>query len=161
MKRETGFFAQDGSPCLKFRLRGSDPESPWVEVTGIFDSGFTGFVRVPLQDAAAFGLSSHAATSYTMANDAKVACSLAMGTVAFAGATVEGVICLWEGSQEILIGMDLLRLFGVTLVMSSSSILLVDQEWLDDAVKRAAEKTEEKDAEGEPDVDSPQTVPSD
>jgi predicted aspartyl protease len=139
MKRETGFFAQDGSPCLRIRLRGSDPESPLVEVIGILDTGFTGFVRVPLKDAATFGLSPHDATSYTMANDAKVACSLAMGTVAFAGDTAEGVVCLWEGSREILIGMDLFRLFGVTLVMNSKSILLIDQEWLDDAVKRATQ----------------------
>jgi hypothetical protein len=67
----------------------------------------------------------------------KMNCLLTLGMVTFAGETLVSVVSLEHQSKDILIGMDFLRRFGLSLVIGQASIHLFDPAWIDNAVERA------------------------
>lgn len=68
MQAGVGFFDQAGNACIKFHLRGVYDPDPGQEFTGIIDTGFTGFLQLPLQHAFALGLPLHGTVSVTLAD---------------------------------------------------------------------------------------------
>ena len=51
MTSGAGHFDSLGNPSLKFHLCGIAHEEPGLEFEGIIDTGFTGFIQLPLQHA--------------------------------------------------------------------------------------------------------------
>jgi predicted aspartyl protease len=137
MKHGAGYFDPNGNPCLKFHLCGINHPPPGIEFTGIIDTGFTGCLHVPMQHAFALGLPLHGTAAYSLANDSKMMCLLTQGMVTFAGETLGIVVSLEHESKDILIGMDFLRRFGLSLMVGQTAIHLFDAEYIESAVERA------------------------
>ena len=57
----SGKFDADGNPTLTFHIS-ADDQTQGVEVTGIIDTGFTGFVLLPMQYALSLGLTPKSTT---------------------------------------------------------------------------------------------------
>ena len=121
----TGFFSKSGSPALKFSLHG--PFGTPVEFEGILDTGFTGFVSMPLLSALPLGLVLFGTASIELADGSKCARITAQGMADIGGESEVGVVILEPNSNDILIGMAFLRLFKRALFLSSSLVLLLDE----------------------------------
>ena len=122
-----GKFDADGSATLTFHVS-ADAGISGVEVTGIIDTGFTGFVMLPAQYMVSLGLTPTGATQLKLADD-----SMCIGLLAEAYVSLDkdtgrmGIVTLEQNCKEILVGMDFLRQFGLALAVFSNAISLFDE----------------------------------
>ena len=131
MASGVGHFDSLGNPSLKFHLCGVIHKEPGLEFEGIIDTGFTGFIQLPLQHAFSLKLPLEGTASYTLADGNQTACLIALAKTTFAGKTVIGAVTLAPGSQDILVGMGFLRQFKLGIIMFKDKIILLDEEELD------------------------------
>lgn len=146
----SGFFKAD-SPAIKLRIAGAQRKHA-VEFDAIVDTGFTGFISMPLLRAFPLGLILRATTEVELADGSKQTKLVAEGR-AFVGDRVKkGLVILEDESRDVLIGMDFLRTFRLMLNISKNSITLVDESHiaklttrvLREQKKRAAEAARKK-----------------
>lgn len=122
-----GHLDQLGNACLKFHLCGVIHEEPGLEFIGIIDTGFTGFIQLPIQHAFSLKLPLEATASYTLADGSQTACLTALARTTFAGQMKVGAVTLVPGSKDILIGMGFLRQFKLGLLLFKKTVMLIDE----------------------------------
>jgi predicted aspartyl protease len=132
-----GHFDKQGNACLKFHLCGVKHDDPGVEYTGIIDTGFTGFVHLPMQYSFALGLPLHGTVSVTLADGSNGVCLAALAKTSYGGKQQTGVVTLEANATDILVGMDFLRRFNLGLVVSKQGVWLLPEELLDKLSKEA------------------------
>jgi predicted aspartyl protease len=120
-----GFFDKSGSPALKIRVSG--PFGSGVEFDAILDTGFTGFISMPLIRALPLGLMLYGTTSVELADGSKATKLTAKGMAIVEGESRVGVVILEPSSNDLLLGMAFLRLFQRALFVTQDTILLVDE----------------------------------
>lgn len=126
-----GHFDEDGNACLTLHLCGVRHDPPSVEVEGIIDTGFTGFIQLPLNWGMALALPLEGTITVTLADGSKRAVLTAMAEATLLGRTQLGVVQLSPSSEEVLIGMDFLRRFERALVVSRKlGVVLVEEDAL-------------------------------
>lgn len=153
MPSGAGHFDNLGNACIKFHLCGVVHKAPGLEYEGIIDTGFTGFIQLPLQYAFSLKLPLEGTASYTLADGTQGACLVALARTTFAGKTVTGAVTLAPGSQDILVGMAFLRQFKLGMIMVKSQVVMINEEELDDIGKK-----QKKDEEAASEV-PPETPP--
>ena len=109
MARWTGSLPPNGSPKLKLCIGGILSDSH--ELEGIIDTGFTGFLSMPILTAFPLGLTLSGSTSVVLADGSKQNKLTALGKVIIDEEERIGTVLLEWGQSDILIGMDFLRLF--------------------------------------------------
>lgn len=124
----TGFFSNNGSPALKVTIKG--PFTDGIEYDAIIDTGFTGFLSMPLIEAIRLGLVLHGTTAVSFADGKQEYRLTAHGMVKIGKATEVGVTILEPAATEILLGMGFLRLFKKAFFVSSTGVLLADEDEL-------------------------------
>ncbi len=127
MTAGSGHYDAQGNACLTFHLCGVRHEPPGVELTGIIDTGFTGFLQIPLATAIELALPLEGTTSVTLADGSVDAKLVATGTAELDGEQQDGSVIVEFGSSDILIGMDFLRRFSRALIVSRTAVLLIDE----------------------------------
>jgi len=95
----TGSFDEAGSPTISLRVSG---ERAAKSYTGIVDTGFSGFVALPLIHA--------------------------QGSVTLNGISKAGSILLDETTTDVLVGMAFLRTFELALILTDTTVVLHDRE---------------------------------
>lgn len=105
---------------------------------GIIDTGFFGFVQIPKRIAADLQLTLRTTTtSMTLADNRTVPRQASFGIALLNGRPEGGMFYLDENFPYILIGMDFLRIFEQTLIVSArSTVRLVDNSRLPHLLKR-------------------------
>ena len=131
MASGAGHFDSLGNACLKFHLCGVAHKEPGLEYEGIIDTGFTGFIQLPLQYAFSLKLPLEGTASYTLADGTQTACLIALAKTTFGGKTVTGAVTLAPGSQDILVGMGFLRQFKLGMIMVKNFVFMLDEEELE------------------------------
>jgi len=132
-KNWIGRFDNPHNPVLDFNLYSYREQGKKYRVTGVIDTGFTGFIQIPLEFASFLGAMARPAitTTVRLANNA-----LQNGFLVNMTAEVEGecrndlcLVSLVKGSQT-LIGMEFLRLFSRALIIlqQGNRILLMPDE---------------------------------
>lgn len=116
----SGFF-ENGNPSLKIQLSGVFNPTP-QEFTGIIDTGFSGFVSMPLIKAFPLGLPLFGSTSVMLADGAVQSKLMAQAKATIGGKTGTGIVILEPSSKDILIGMDFLRTFKMGLFITKMVI---------------------------------------
>ena len=124
----SGFFVND-SPAVNIKISGNSPDAA-LEVAAIIDTGFTGFISMPLISALPLGLIPKTTTVVILADGTSQTKVLAEGSASIKDSTQTGFIILEESSNEVLLGMDFLRTFLLMLVVTQEAVLLVDQSEL-------------------------------
>lgn len=128
---ESGFhlgkYDEKGSPCLTMTLFGVKNAGNGLECTGLIDTGFSGFIQLPFYIACALGAPLDGIKSFTLANGEPVNMIMALVQSEFAGKKKTGVASI-SPSDEILVGMEFLRIFAVDLLVSREYISLLDEE---------------------------------
>jgi predicted aspartyl protease len=127
MTSGAGHFDSLGNPCLKFHLCGVAHDPPGLEFEAIIDTGFSGFIQLPMQHAFSLKLPLEGTSSYVLADGSRGTSLTALAHTTFGGTTVLGVISLTPGSLDVLVGMDFLRRFKLGLIMTKGTIVLSDE----------------------------------
>jgi predicted aspartyl protease len=119
-----GAFDTAGSPTIKIRISGdSEPR----EYAATIDTGFTGFVALPLVEMVPLGLTTQPGAASVMLGDGTIIQNLvAQGRVALSGQTADGTVLLDETSNDVLIGMAFLRAFKLALIITETTVILYD-----------------------------------
>ena len=102
-----------------------------MEFEAIIDTGFTGFIQLPIAHAMSLSLPLEGTNTVTLADESEVVMLTAMVEATILGKTESGVALLSTSSDSILVGMDFLRRFRKALVISEKSgVVLIDEESL-------------------------------
>ena len=126
-----GHINDRGNACLEFHLCGVKHPLPGPKFEGIIDTGFTGFVQLPLVHAISLQLPLEGTNTVTLADASTVDMLTALGQATLLNRTEIGVVLLSTSSNSILIGMDFLRRFERTLVVSTGvGVALFDEAWI-------------------------------
>ena len=104
------------------------PFSPGQEFEAVLDTGFTGFISMPLLQAIPLGLVLYGTTSIVLADGSQSYRLTAKGKVTIGGESRIGVVILEPTSDEVLLGMAFLRQFGKVLYLSSTDVTLMAEE---------------------------------
>src|SRR3954454_15031300 len=122
MTSGAGHFDSLGNPCLKFHLCGVAHDPPGLEFEAIIDTGFSGFIQLPLQHAFSLKLPLEGTASYILADGSRGTSLTALATTTFEGQTIVGVVTLTPGTQDILVGMSFLRQFKLGLMIVKDTV---------------------------------------
>ena len=104
-----GYFGDNGSPVIEIEVSG--PINPARKMTAVIDTGFSGFLLLPILEAFPVGLILSGTTSIELADGSQQSKLTCLGEIHFGGVRKVGLIIIeWE-STDILVGMDFLRKF--------------------------------------------------
>ena len=133
---QTGYLDKIGHPNVKITVHGISADLK-QEFEAMIDTGFTGFLMMPLVSAFPLGLTLLGTSSYTLADGSTSPKLLALGTVGLDGQETSGVIVLETNQCGLLLGMAYLRSAKRTLIVSDNSVTLLDQDFVTKAVAEA------------------------
>lgn len=124
----------NADPLLKISL-GADP-SPLQEFEAVIDTGCTGFLSIPAHIAQRLGIVPDHTEQITYADGVTRPCQSAIGFASVGGKIYEGDVAIEEFSIDILLGIDFLRRFKLALFMTSTLILLMDENEVEKMMAR-------------------------
>jgi predicted aspartyl protease len=138
MSLQIGYLDSLGHPVLTIRVTGTNPNAR-LDVEAMIDTGFTGFLQLPIPDALPLGLVLCADGKYTLADGRTVTNFIARGTVTTrppsnsraqvrqtSPESIEGLIVL--GGDGALLGMEFLRSLDKWLVVGKGVFLIDTSE---------------------------------
>lgn len=123
-----------GHPYLEIVVS-ADDKGPGIPCVALIDTGFSGFVSLPLTMAATLGLKPHTTTRYTLANGKQSdPVPLARAFACVDGDTlVAGVISISE--SDVIVGVEFLRTCGKGLMVFSQGVVVVDEKEFLEGIK--------------------------
>lgn len=121
-----GHYDQAGHACLKLHLRGVRHPAPGVEFEVMIDTGFSGFIQIPIVQAIALQLPLQGTQTLVLANGETVNTFTALVVATFGEKELVGVAPL-SPSDVFLVGMGFLRQFDQALIISKNGIGLMDE----------------------------------
>ncbi len=129
-----GFYHSNGSPCVHLHLAGALNRSTNLlgfKLEAVIDTGFAGFISMPLKEAFPLALPLNGATDIKLADGSTHNRLTAWGRATIADRAKWGEVTLEPNSDELLIGLEFLRNFELALVVTKSQVLLFDDngEW--------------------------------
>lgn len=156
MSVQIGYLDNNGHPKLTIRVSGTHPTANAI-VEAMIDTGFTGFLMLPIAQALPLGLALYGTGNYTLADGSTVTNFLAEGTVTIMPPTVSpvspssmlgppttagiqpesmhGTVVL--GGDGPLLGMEFIR--GLDkLLLVGKVVILVDNSMIDAAIAAAS-----------------------
>lgn len=149
MPVQIGFIDSAGHARLRVKIKGTNP-GVVVEEDALLDTGFTGFLMLPIATALPLGVVLLGTGSYTIADGSTVTNLLAKGTVSVGPPfdlplppnpdllreeSIEGVFVL--GGDTVLLGMEFLRGLDKLLILGKV-VALVDNSLVDAALRSAS-----------------------
>ena len=159
MSIQIGYLDDNGHPRLTIRVSGTHPTASAV-VEAMIDTGFTGFLMLPIAQALPLGLALYGTGNYTLADGSSVTNFLAQGPVtvltptvvpvigvsttpptpappaeALPQETVNGIVVL--GGDGALLGMEFIRSLD-KLLLVGNVVMLVDNSMVPLAVSQMA-----------------------
>ncbi len=105
---QLAYFDDLGHPALRIAVHGV-VESAQQTYEAMIDTGFTGFLLMPMRSAFPLTLTLMGSAEYELADGRACSNLLAHGSVVVEGEPVNGVITLEENHCGLLLGMDFLR----------------------------------------------------
>lgn len=130
MATTIGSTGNSGCPSIRitiagvFGLKGQ-------EFDATVDTGFTGFVSMPIMSAFPLGLPLYGTTSVQFGDGSTASRFTVLCEVTLGDESKTGIAILEPSTTEILIGMELIKRFEKSLVMHRGILLLMDQTEID------------------------------
>jgi clan AA aspartic protease len=112
-----GSLDSSHSPLVTIAV--SAPSGPSHFVDALIDTGFTGFVQLPERRAWELGLTLRAVSEAQYADGRTGTIPLAWAKVTLGLDIQEGFVHIQSGSDEVIVGVELLRIFRKVFVLSS------------------------------------------
>lgn len=119
-----GFFNQNGHPIIPIEVYGFSKDFT-QKFDAMLDTGFSGFLSLPLAYAFKVGLILASTASFTLANGETDHTLLCFGGIKLNSEEQPGLISISKGN-DVLLGMEFLRKFNKKLYLDceSSSVIL-------------------------------------
>jgi predicted aspartyl protease len=114
----TGYLDANGDPHIVIQLSGAF--GPQHAIDCLIDSGFTGFLSLPLTQAFPVGLILQSTTNVVFANGQTEVRLVCLGLVDLDGVREAGLILVESQGTQAAIGMDFLRKFNRRLIIDPS-----------------------------------------
>lgn len=121
-------FNGPGSPVVEFTLTGGNGTPH--KLRGIIDTGFSGFVLLPLVQFVKLGLALEGTSEFGLVDGQLQTKAFGMGTVDLEGRQAKGQVFLDMTGPHILLGMPFLRQLELALVVRDTECDLYDETWL-------------------------------
>jgi len=143
MAHWTGFFDSSGAPRLKISIYGY-AKATAREFDAIVDTGFSGFISIPIIDAFPLGLILAGTTTTILADGSQSFKLTAFGTASVSEEQQVGIILLnlGTGPSDVLVGMEFLKIFRKTLFVHDQVVAFLDtdvvNDWLSAATQAAS-----------------------
>jgi predicted aspartyl protease len=131
-----GSFNNSGSPVIKIIVYGVFDQAK-REFDAIVDTGFTGFLSMPLVQAFPLGLILIGTTSVVLADGSSSEKLMALGRITLGDRTETGIVLLGGNQSDVLVGMQFLRTFQRTFFLTEARFFLIDNE----EIKKAMQQT--------------------
>jgi predicted aspartyl protease len=121
-----GGFNASGSPTIQIEVSG--PLNTRHTFTAMVDTGFTGFLLLPILSAFPIGLILHSTMPIQLADGSVQTKLTCLGKIDFDGQGNIGVIIIEYQNTEVLVGMEFLRLFKKQLIVEAvnGSVKIID-----------------------------------
>jgi predicted aspartyl protease len=113
----TGSFNSSGSPTVEISVSG--PLTNPTAFTAIMDTGFTGFLLLPILQAFPVGLILQGTVPISLADGSTQTKLTCLGMLHFDGETQTGLIIIEPQNADVLLGMDFLRKFNRQLIVDA------------------------------------------
>src|SRR5829696_5904767 len=110
-----GSVDSNGDPVIDIEILGEFNQS--TTVTCVIDTGFAGFLSMPLVHASSIGLVVHGTMPLVLANGTVENTLICLGVASVGGSDQMGLIVIENQSTQILLGMDFLKKFGYKLLV--------------------------------------------
>jgi hypothetical protein len=107
----------------------------------MIDTGFTGFLMMPLTEAFELALTLYGTSNWTLADGSSQPKLLGYGTVVIEDIYTHGVIVLEPNTSRPLLGVEFLKKSKRALVVGSRGCGLVDEQWFIDIAAELREKS--------------------
>ncbi len=110
-----GFLSDNGHPMIRFDLSGFSTEIK-QEFEGMIDTGFSGFLYMPILKALPVGLVLASTANYTIADGSQHTTLLCYGQICLDDDTcVTGMVSVANTDADILVGVEFLKMAGKSL----------------------------------------------
>jgi predicted aspartyl protease len=138
-----------GHPYIEIAVSFDGKAGSGEKFSALIDTGYSGFVSLPIIAAAKLGLQPHTTAQYEMANGKLCdPIPLARAYACCDGdAFVAGVVAISEAASA-LVGVEFLRTCGKGLIVFSTGIVVVDEKEFLEAMKAAADALESPEPPG-------------
>jgi clan AA aspartic protease len=110
-----GKTESDASPVIRVSIAASNAKAQ--EFEAIVDTGFTGFLSMPQQDADLLGLDPISTQIVVFADNSEHLRFIANATVIMGHESREGTVFLEPFSEEVLLGMEFIRSFDRMMLL--------------------------------------------
>ncbi len=114
-----GYLDDKGDPTLEIEILGAFNRP--TKFACLIDTGFDGFLSVPILQAFPVGLVLHTTTSVTFANGTSEDKLTCLGYARLDGEDRLGLILIESQSNQVVLGMDFLKKFGLKLIVCPTS----------------------------------------
>jgi clan AA aspartic protease len=132
----TLYGSLDNSHSPFVRIAVSAPSGPSHFMDALIDTGFTGFVQLPERRAQDLGLTPGAVAEVEYADGRTGTIPLAWARVSLGRDAREELIHIQRGNEEVIVGVELLRIFRKILVLSIADRLVMLVDTFDDLPSR-------------------------
>lgn len=145
----SGHIGADGRPRLPLKIKGLLQQ---VDFEAVVDTGFTGFLYMPLLAAIPVGVLLHTTGRVTLADGSEVTVLLAQLEVEVQGDKLPALTMLdIGGGNDVLVGMEFMRNFRRTLQVDGfGSCSLLDRDWLEQTSKKALDSLKDEQPSSSP-----------
>lgn len=133
-----GSTGKSGSPVIKIQIAGAFPTSA-IDFEATVDTGFTGFISMPIMSALPLGLPLYGTTTVQFADGKTSTRFTAFGLATLGAETEGGVVILEPSTTEVLVGMQFLSRFNKSVLMHRGMLFLIDEGDLDAIIRAGAE----------------------
>ena len=115
----TGSFDSAGCPTIDIEISG--PLGHKHQFTAMVDTGFSGFLLLPILSAFPVGLLLQGTMRITLADGSTQTKLTCLGSIHFDGKEDVGVIVIEPQNTQVLVGMEFLRIFNLRLTVEPNS----------------------------------------
>lgn len=154
-----GYLNNAGHPAIKIGVYGVHPDLK-QEFEVMIDTGFTGFLLMPIMSAFPLGLTLVGTGSYTLADNSTSAKLLALGNITLGNEeSLTGIIVLEPNQCNPLLGMDFLRKAERCLTVSVNGVALIDESVIQPFLEAQLAQAIESGLTGTTDVPPQEPIP--
>jgi clan AA aspartic protease len=136
-----GSLNQLGCPTIDIEVSGP-LEQFKRSFTALVDTGFSGFLSLPMVQAFPLGLILHGTTTVILADGTRQSKFTCLGDVTFGDQSEVGTIIIEPDADEALVGMEFLKKFKLALLTDADtgSVFLFGSDFIKQALEAAKAK---------------------
>jgi clan AA aspartic protease len=137
-----GFLNSSGRPAIKIEISGAWPQTK-KEIEAVIDTGFSGFLSIPLMQAFPLALPLVGTTNVELADGVTHAKFTGISTIWLGAELQVGIAILEPSSSDVLLGMEFLKTFKKVLILLDTLVVLLDESEVKEVLAKVFKAAQE------------------